>query len=432
MSEPTKSYLIQVSPALRRTMLKYSSIWLLLLSVLAILILMGPRLPIKLDTDEFRKSGDYAWQADVSIYGNFGIGITNANLVVREDGKPLPFPHSAHNAIRKSGKGRYSHWKSYVLFSTVDNSDPNTNGKNYELVYYKDLLPNGLFRYIGISIALVIGFITFLQVERTRSHLAISIGALALAGALITPLLEPYHIDYYTGSYRSKDTIFDHSKSSKSFDKLRFANIRKERDESAETFLKRVSDVVYDGSFHCDFDSFRLNLLSHASLLIRGLPDEVFYTYGILDRQNFECGFCHQRAYVASSILKENGLDAVPYALNGHVVTKVNSSKRAFFIDPDHRVPVIEATDDGDLKNRLKTAYKYTEDLYGAAYADKIIDFFLTTDDNRDYDVAPLDQAKNHQVNVFTDARFFAVSLFIILMSGFFLVGSLIARLSRA
>ena len=37
---------------------------------------------------------------------------------------------------RKDGKGRYSHWGARSLwFSTSDNSDPRTNGREYKVVY---------------------------------------------------------------------------------------------------------------------------------------------------------------------------------------------------------------------------------------------------------------------------------------------------------
>jgi hypothetical protein len=49
-----------------------------------------------------------------------------------EDGVPLPGPaNAAHDEIRLVGAGRYSFWKSWVYFSTSDNSDPRTNGRHY-------------------------------------------------------------------------------------------------------------------------------------------------------------------------------------------------------------------------------------------------------------------------------------------------------------
>ncbi len=53
--------------------------------------------------------------------------------VVLEDGKPLASPHSLHADIDKLGKGRYSHWSGWLIFSASDNSDPRTNGRTYSV-----------------------------------------------------------------------------------------------------------------------------------------------------------------------------------------------------------------------------------------------------------------------------------------------------------
>lgn len=50
-----------------------------------------------------------------------------------EDGIRLGPPHAAHATIRQTGRGAFSHWKRELYFSTSDNSDPNVNGRRYEL-----------------------------------------------------------------------------------------------------------------------------------------------------------------------------------------------------------------------------------------------------------------------------------------------------------
>lgn len=59
-------------------------------------------------------------------------------LRLLEDGKELGPADAIHDDIRHVGQGRYSHWKATdgsvsIYFSTSDNSDPNTNGRTYEL-----------------------------------------------------------------------------------------------------------------------------------------------------------------------------------------------------------------------------------------------------------------------------------------------------------
>jgi len=54
-------------------------------------------------------------------------------LVLLENGRPLPLPHATHNDIRAFGGGRYSFWKDALWFSASDGSDPNINGRRYEI-----------------------------------------------------------------------------------------------------------------------------------------------------------------------------------------------------------------------------------------------------------------------------------------------------------
>ena len=54
-------------------------------------------------------------------------------LILLEDGLPLAAPHTAHDEIRRLGRGRYSHWGRCIYFSTSDNTDPRNNGRVYKL-----------------------------------------------------------------------------------------------------------------------------------------------------------------------------------------------------------------------------------------------------------------------------------------------------------
>ncbi len=76
----------------------------------------------------------------------FTVGITHgspsdqggghSDLSLLEDGKSLGPAHSAHADIRTDGRGRWSHWGARTIyFSTSDNTDPRTNGRQYKVVY---------------------------------------------------------------------------------------------------------------------------------------------------------------------------------------------------------------------------------------------------------------------------------------------------------
>lgn len=57
-----------------------------------------------------------------------------SKLQLYEDGVPLGPAHAGHDTINELGLGRYSHWYNgtqLIVFSSSDNSDPNTNGRVY-------------------------------------------------------------------------------------------------------------------------------------------------------------------------------------------------------------------------------------------------------------------------------------------------------------
>jgi hypothetical protein len=55
-----------------------------------------------------------------------------------EDNEILGPPHTFHAEIAKIGYGRFSHFADSVIFSSSDNSDPNSNGRQYAIVVPSD------------------------------------------------------------------------------------------------------------------------------------------------------------------------------------------------------------------------------------------------------------------------------------------------------
>ncbi|MDH6261638.1 hypothetical protein [Bradyrhizobium sp. BR13661] len=59
-----------------------------------------------------------------------------STLALYEDEKLLGPAHSANVDVQIGGRGHYSFWRhgsNLLLFSTSDNSDPNTNGRTYRV-----------------------------------------------------------------------------------------------------------------------------------------------------------------------------------------------------------------------------------------------------------------------------------------------------------
>jgi len=82
----------------------------------------------------YRHESGYCWSAALpGSNGDSASAPRQSRLVLFENNKPLREAHALHEEIRKFGQGRYSHWGETILFSTSDNTDPNTNGRQYEV-----------------------------------------------------------------------------------------------------------------------------------------------------------------------------------------------------------------------------------------------------------------------------------------------------------
>jgi hypothetical protein len=96
----------------------------------------GTKILLRPPFREFLDSGFAAVSTD-HLFGDLADTADNnfrSPIQLYEDDKPLGPAHSVHADIGKIGHGRYSHWRynySIFLFSSSDNTDPRTNGRNY-------------------------------------------------------------------------------------------------------------------------------------------------------------------------------------------------------------------------------------------------------------------------------------------------------------
>lgn len=83
----------------------------------------------------FKSNGGFCWccRAPDLLASDCSEDPACSTLELFENGKPLGPPHHPHSEIRELGEGRYSHWGGQIYFSTSDNSDPNTNGRTYQI-----------------------------------------------------------------------------------------------------------------------------------------------------------------------------------------------------------------------------------------------------------------------------------------------------------
>ncbi len=89
-------------------------------------------------TVPFMRAGEHGWVValpDLRHDADNQQNPTRSTLVLFENDNLLGPAHSLHDDIRKLGGGRYSHWTNALYISTPDNSDPNTNGRKYSIVF---------------------------------------------------------------------------------------------------------------------------------------------------------------------------------------------------------------------------------------------------------------------------------------------------------
>lgn len=87
------------------------------------------------------KLGDFGYRVRIPHFpkGDYPGNCEASRLFLFEDGKLIGMPHVVGATVMALGAGRYIHWDQTLLFSTPDNTDPNSNGRSYHIVWDDDL-----------------------------------------------------------------------------------------------------------------------------------------------------------------------------------------------------------------------------------------------------------------------------------------------------
>jgi hypothetical protein len=75
-----------------------------------------------------------AWVPELENIGDTSGSSTRSSALLCEDDRLVGPAHSAFHDIAKFGMGRFSHYECWMIFSPSNNTDPNLNGKKYEIV----------------------------------------------------------------------------------------------------------------------------------------------------------------------------------------------------------------------------------------------------------------------------------------------------------
>ena len=79
----------------------------------------------------------YAYKVSIpqlSGLGDTAEGATRSPAVVCEGDHRMGPGHTPFLEVIQKGAGRYSHYNDLVVFSSSDNTDPNSNGRRYKIV----------------------------------------------------------------------------------------------------------------------------------------------------------------------------------------------------------------------------------------------------------------------------------------------------------
>ena len=119
----------------------YTSIFLIAAGVNVAIFLLPffwvPRVEVEISPQNIVAESGYAYITSVNAHFPFEFATDDlsnqqaASLALTENGIPIGPAHSLHADIRNKGRGRYSYWNGSFIFSTSDDSDPRTNGRQY-------------------------------------------------------------------------------------------------------------------------------------------------------------------------------------------------------------------------------------------------------------------------------------------------------------
>jgi len=87
----------------------------------------------------FSKVNGHAYAVMLDTFGDTIENLRGSQLLVCEDKFLLGPAHAILGDIIGSGRGRFLHWQTQLVFSSSDNTDPNSNGRSYMIV-----VPNGV------------------------------------------------------------------------------------------------------------------------------------------------------------------------------------------------------------------------------------------------------------------------------------------------
>jgi len=126
-----------------------------------------------------------------------------------EDNRIIGPGNTLHTEIGTQGAGRFSFWKGTLIFSTSDNSDPRTNGRQYVLLLPFSLGSRGLaiaYSWVGLSMLcfFVILWQTLPRIRRRLIFIGLGVSVMVILGVsfrFIYPQIKAVYASFRTQIY---------------------------------------------------------------------------------------------------------------------------------------------------------------------------------------------------------------------------------------
>lgn len=189
-------------------------------------------------------------------------------------------------------------------------------------------------------------------------------------------------------------------------------------DESVHSWAFRLNRSIYEGTAHCDPSEFDMTWLEAA---LAWLIDDELFDHGILLRERFACGFCHQRAYLLSEQLRTQGVETKLLGLVGHVVATFSDGVQTYVVDPDYGVGpfVFDDTSRDSAFRTVQSAY----DSYDTDVRTLLSGLYVSLENNGSYKSNEyLDRIRDRQRRFFPYAE--NLSWLLLMLSALLVAGT--------
>ena len=173
----------------------------------------------------------------------------------------------------------------------------------------------------------------------TQPHTISLLGAAICVAVIVVGILHFFHSYQALGNPRGKIPGY-HYISEQRFANIGAAEMARAPGEGTLGYVARMNQLVHLSTYHCNPTDYSLSVVESVTSALMNLVGYRFdWRQGLFDERML-CGFCHQRAIILSRLLEKQGLSAMAYGVNGHVVTLLHLEDGAeYLVDPDYGAP---------------------------------------------------------------------------------------------